>query len=781
MLLAAYTAGILLTTALQLKSVEVFGLLASLLLLLWVLLHRSSWGWLPLGAALLLAGYLHTVQTLEPPAHVTQIIRFADNQPLIIEATVISIDKRSEGGFRLLTEAHLVLRDKKAISSSGKILLYIEAGELSPRPGQIVRWRSRVRQPTRFGTPGEFDYPLYLAARGIYLTAFIASAEELTVMANHPARRTAWFENWRLAIAERITAVVPQEASGPTQSLLVGMRSGISKSQRTLLSQGGVSHLFAISGLHFGLLAMLLYLTGKWFYTRSERLVLWCPPQLILPILLILPLAFYLLLTGNAWATRRAFLMATVVAFLFSSGRRTPPLSLLATVAFGLLLANPLALFQPGFQLSFAGLAGILIWLPRWEKNLTGLSPLLRWPLTMILTTTAATLATAPITLWTFHQFAPAGLLTNLVAIPLIAWGAVPLGLAAIAAAPLSLTLADCGLQLSARLIMLALDCVERMILWPGLQAMQIYMARSQLLLLSGIICCLILPGRQAKRRLCQATILIAAAAFAWLIHPQSNELKITAISVGQGDATLVSLPDGSHYLIDGGGLPDTGIDPGERLVAPTLGRLGINHLDGVILTHNHPDHSDGLIHILRHFAVDHVWIACNSKQLPPDFNKVMARKGITPLQLEQGWTNVVQQEGCRLSLYAPSQKAKDLNERSIALFVGNDQQGALLTGDLGKSGLQQLVRDGVPGRVSLLKLSHHGSRLSQPEYYLSVMQPDVVFVSAGRNNSYGFPHQATLDACAAQKVPIYRTDLEGTLPFNIRDGRWQIDSQNSL
>lgn len=784
-LLAAYATGIVMVRFVAPWEITGYGIAIGFFLLLWVFLCRSPgrhsrWVWIPFLGLLLTAGFLHASQKLEPPSVANDISRFADTSRLILEGKILTVEKKAAGGYRLLAEMRQVIQKQGSASVSGEVLVYIKEGELQVRPGQIVRWRSRLHRPFNFGSPGEFDYPLYLAARGLYATAFIAHAEELVVLENHPEQQVTYLENWRYTLAAHIEQAVPDNAAGLVQSLLLGIRGGISNEQRKVLSESGVAHLFAISGLHFGLLTLLLYQAGKWLYTRSQRLILWCPPQRILPVLLILPLGAYLLLTGNAWATRRAFLMVSVIALLFARGRRTSPFALLATVALCLLLFNPLALFQPGFQLSFAGVAGILAWLPCWQRPLAGLSRLIRWPLTLILTTTAATLATAPATLWHFHQFAPAGLLTNLIAIPLIAWGAVPVGLVSMAALPFSTQLADWGLLLSAKLVMLAISSVTSIIQWPGLAAIPIYLTASSLILLTGVLLTLLPFGKETRHWLFRLAILLTASSTAWLIQPQVADFQVTALSVGQGDATLISLADDVHYLIDGGGLPRSSIDPGEQLIAPALGRMGIDRLQGVILTHNHPDHSSGLVYILRRFPVEAFYLAEDIARLAPELQEALQQREVTVHSIAEGWTQL--QKGTQMfSLFAPAQSAQDTNERSIVVFAGQQTEGVLLTADLGKSGLQQLREAGVPGRVSLLKLPHHGSRHSQPEWYLGWIQPTAAFVSSGRGNPYGFPHQQTIEACTAQQIPLFRTDQSGMLTLRIDNGKWQAQTGRAL
>ena len=781
MLLAAYATGIAMVCFVAPWDITGFGMATGFLLLLWAGLYRSTLAWLPFLGLLVVAGFLRASLELEPPSTANHISRFAETSPLILEGTILTIEKRATGGYRLRAEMRQVIKNHATAKASGDVLVYVKEGELTVRPGQLVRWRSTLRKPSNFGNPAGFDYPLYLAARGIYVTAFIAHAEDLVVLVNHPEKQGKPLENLRLSLATHIEQTVPEHAVGFVQSLLLGIRGGVSDEQRQLLSDSGVAHLFAISGLHFGLLALLLYQLSKWLYTRSQRLILWCPPQRILPVLLIFPLAAYLLLTGNAWATRRAFLMISVVAMLFARGRRTPSFSLLATIALCLLIMNPLALFQPGFQLSFAGVAGILAWLPCWQRPLNRLPGPIRWPLTLILTTTAATLATAPATLWHFHQFAPAGLLTNLIAIPLIAWGAVPLGLVSMATLPFSSLLADWGLLLSAELVTFALSMVSIICKWPGLAAVPFYLTVSSLILLIGALILLLPFGNKKCHWLCRLAILLITLGTAWLAKPHIADFQVTALSVGQGDATLVSLADDVHYLIDGGGLTGSSIDPGEQLIAPALGRMGINRLQGVILTHNHPDHSSGLTYILRRMPVEHFYFADKAVMLAPQLQEVLQQQHITAHQIDEGWSQIHKSAGQTFSLFAPSQNARDINDRSIVVFAGQRGDGVLLTADLGKAGLQQLFTAGVPERVTLLKLPHHGSRLNQPEFYLDWLKPTAAFVSSGHGNTYGFPHQQVIEACSVRQVPIFRTDQQGMLTFYTDNGRWLSQTGKAL
>lgn len=776
LLLVAYATGIALVRFFAPGDITGLATASGLLCLGSLLFRRSPLSALPFLAMLLLSGWIHAGLAQDPLSSASQIHRFADDQPRACEARVISFEPTAQGGYRVYVEALRVFDDpQQGWHVSGRVLLSIKAGGLKAQPGQVVRWRSKLRRPTRFGNPGEFDYPLYLAARGIHATAFIPHTDELVTLANHPQQSPALLARVRLALAGQIRASVPGEEAGLLQSLLLGLRGGISPEQRKVLAGSGIAHLFAISGLHFGLLAMLLYLAGHWLYTRSHRLVLWCPPQRLLPILLLIPLAGYLLLTGNAWATRRAFLMGGLVTVLVLANRRTRPFSLLATVALCLLVCDPLALFQPGFQLSFTGVGGLLAWLPRWRQPVDGLPRPLRWVLMLLLTTLAASLATAPATLWHFHLFAPAGLVTNLLAIPLVACGAVPLGLAGLLILPVSALFSQWLLWLAGKLTTLVLASAASISQIPGLVPIQVYMTTSKLILLCGLlITCLPFGGKTHHWRHRLGILLLAVTAAA-LFQQRPAEFQVTAFSVGQGDATLLSFNGNRHYLIDGGGLPGSDFDPGERLIAPTLGRMGIDHLDGVILTHNHPDHAAGLASIVRHVPVTHFYLATAITDIDSDLKQALQQEEIPVTVVAEGWTSIHSTELSSLSLFVPDQSVQDLNERSIAIHADYRGEGVLLTADMGQPGLRQLLAAGIPGQIRLLKLPHHGSRNASPGFFLSELKPSLAFVSVGNSNPYGFPHRQAIDACRMHQVPLYRTDRAGLLQFYLDKGGWQV------
>jgi competence protein ComEC len=335
-----------------------------------------------------------------------------------------------------------------------------------------------------------------------------------------------------------------------------------------------------------------------------------------------------------------------------------------------------------------------------------------------------------------------------------------------------SLLFQGCGLVIRNVLIL-----AEWIIGLPLMEGWRIYASPLQIVaafLLAGAV---ILPV--GSRRSGNFRIALLAATVACLLwRPASSGMTVTALSVGQGDAILLSLDDGRRYLVDGGGLYSETFDVGERLLAPALGRLGVRSLEAVILTHDDLDHRQGLRHILECFPVKAFWSSASPEAIHPSLKSVIERRKIPAVQLQQGWT-VLGPPDTSLSIYSPGRRENSLNDNSLALYARWGDDGVLLTGDLEEAGVPALLAADPPQPVTLLKLPHHGSRKSSPELLLDRFGPKIAFVSAGADNSHHLPHQSVLDELRQRGIPIHRTDLQGSLQFSTEGKGWRARHWN--
>ncbi len=713
---------------------------------------------------------------LQPPQSCRNISVFADGETVIVQGKVLNAMSGEESGCRIDLDTTQVFIDSIVHPCIGRLRLFVEEGNALPNPGDQIRFASKLRRPQMFGTPGEFNYPRYLAGQNIFATAFVGSTNDLVRFAS-PKRgySLASIARFRQRVGQHIDQSVSPDLAPLVRALVIGDKQRITDEQTSFMAHAGISHLFAISGLHVGLVAVLLFWLARLIYRRSERLLLFQPPGRCLPLVILPLLWLYLQVSGNSLSAQRAFLMAFIAALLLSWSRRIPPLRILLAVAVILLLWKPLSFFEPSFQLSFAGVLGILTFLPRWQKQLKRTPKFLKWPVGVAAASLAATITTLPLVLLYFHLWSPAGLLTNLLAVPLIGMGAVPIGLAGMLVGIIWPAAGAKLFQFTAWITDTAWQMVRLVVSLPGLEGRTAYLSPTILTAIFFIVLALLLPS-QRRLRLARLLLLACVVLLLALPSPRPDTLTVTALSVGQGDSLLLSLPDGRHYLVDGGGSYRNTFDTGARLVGPALGRLGVRSLEAVILSHDHPDHRQGLIHILEHFPVKTFWCGEKVEKLPLDLRRVLKERQIPVKTFNAGWTVAEKPtEDVNLEIFVPNQPEAQLNDRSLVLYARYRQDGVLLTGDLEKPGVEELLSapPGLP--VTLLKLPHHGSRYSDPCQLVDRFLPQAVFASQGSHNPYGLPHAEVVEALRDRSVPFYRTDEDKTLKFVSHGKGWQL------
>ncbi|WP_316347932.1 DNA internalization-related competence protein ComEC/Rec2 [Desulfuromonas acetoxidans] len=662
--------------------------------------------------------------------------------------------------------------EKPEILSGQRVRVHLLDSHCPLLPGDTLSWTGKLRRPRRFGTPGEFDYPRYLANLGISASGYITSSKQIEV--KHPTTIPSPLvavERWRSQLGQAIATKINHPQTPFLISLVLGEKSRLTPAQRQDLAQFGLSHLFAISGLHLGLLASMLYLVVQKLYRRSTRALMWCPLQQAVAVLILPPLLFYLLLSGGALPTWRAGLLIALAAWLTVRHRHVRPDDLLYSIALLILLVKPLALFGASFQLSFAGVAALILVLPTWRHWQQHRWQ--RWLALPPLVTLTATVATLPIALWHFHVLAPAALVNNLYAVPLVGLVILPVTLLATALLATGLPGAPLLFHTAGDLLNGILS-VATTISQGFLAAQRLYLTVPHHLVLAGIsITLLALLAKHRRLTVASLTTTLLGGAILGVTSMPPSTLQLSALSVGQGDCLLLQRANGTTCLIDGGGLYSQTFDVGERLVAPALGRLGVDQIDTVILTHDHPDHRKGLIHILKHFPVKSFWCSTTPELLHDSLQYVLGTHDIPVRVFSAGWTDVEHTADQQLSVFVAPQP-HNKNDQSLVVYVRNHHQGILLCGDLEHHGVEQLLADPPPGPVNVIKLPHHGSRHSAHESLLHDLQPAWAIATVGYRNRYHFPHSAVIDTLATMPTTLIRTDRDGSVRLIQSIDGWQ-------
>ena len=269
--------------------------------------------------------------------------------------------------------------------------------------------------------------------------------------------------------------------------------------------------------------------------------------------------------------------------------------------------------------------------------------------------------------------------------------------------------------------------------------------------------------------------------------------MRVVFFDVGQGDAALLSFPDGSNWLVDGGNSLN-GYDAGDRHILPYLRWAWIGYLNGIILTHPNSDHYGGLASVLQNVGAGTLYEPVNSKLfIPPGmFVRALDDRAVVRTIKRQGdrigggLVAENSEEGdfqditWRIYVISPriglesGEGSLDTNEVSLVLLVQYGKTKVLMTGDIGAERERRLVdRYGDFLDSDILKVSHHGSRFSSGDDFLKAVSPDYAVISAGKFNNYGHPAPETVERLQSASAIVLRTDEVGAVEF-VSDGwKW--------
>lgn len=677
--------------------------------------------------------------------------------------------------------------------------------------GDVVDMPLSLRPLTNFENPGRYDYVAEQARRGLFAHASTKSDIFWVPVRKKKADLPLYFAFFGAidTLRAHLRHLLAQHLTGTkaalAQALFLGDRRMVPREVQEAFQKAGTAHLLAISGLHVGLAA--------WAAFRLMQLCLrffW--PQVLLKIPDVhlagwaggIAAAVYAVLAGFAVPTQRAFIMLAAGGVGLALYRKADSWSLLSTAALLILFDDPNNVFRPSFQLSFAAVAGLVLLYPSWRDRASKLmvhfperlKPLQRLFLDAFLVSAAAGVAVAPLTVYHFHSISVVGLAANTVIVPFLALAVLPPGLAA---------LGLCALVPSMAAAMLTpVGWALGALLWliTSFAALPHALAHVRPVPLWGIVGCyaaLLLWTSSAhfkKKLFITAALAITGALFVALRHlgadPEEYPFRVTVLDVGQGSATLVQCPSDAAMLVDGGGFEDDAFDVGRFVIAPALWAMGVHRLDAVVLSHDHPDHRNGLRYLLENFPVDrYEETGLGSRGLTGSPLKAIAERRRIPTlctlkhaqESFDGTIDLGSLGECRLRALHPTKAfvegawdAKNLNEASLVVEVTHGQAGALIPGDVGEKTerLWQNRRD-ASVRHWLLVAPHHGSAGSTGLGLLQALRPRAVLISCGYGNRFGFPALVVLNRLQKEGIPVLRTDLHGAVSAVWDEFRWTL------
>ena len=273
------------------------------------------------------------------------------------------------------------------------------------------------------------------------------------------------------------------------------------------------------------------------------------------------------------------------------------------------------------------------------------------------------------------------------------------------------------------------------------------------------------------KATLCGVLLLTTLSLVCLIVfHVSPHKLEVSFLDIGQGDAILITSPSGKQMLIDGGST--------NKILEELARHISYfdRTLDVVVATHPDADHVTGLIPVLEKFKVDTV-ILSPSEGHTGIYNEVKNHIKVEDANVHVGATGDVIDfgDGVLATILYPSknyvEKKDDTNDASVSMIITYGDESVLLTGDLPSTEEGELMRAGLPKKITVYKAGHHGSKYSSSEQLLSYIKPEYSVISAGKNNKYGHPSPQALERLQKYSKEILSTIDKGAITF-ITDGK---------
>lgn len=653
----------------------------------------------------------------------------------------------------------------KIVRNNKKILINIKMSQDIPsiKYGDSLYIEGEFKQPEEARNYKGYNYKQYLKTKKIIGTVELEKVKILK------SSNGSFIHNIQKYIRDTINGTLTDEEGNLLLAILLGDKDKLSEDIQESFKTSNLSHMLAVSGAHVSyiILGLTYVLQNSIIGKKNGKIV--C----------IIFLLAFMAITNFTPSVTRACIMAILTLFSGIIYRKSDVYTNISVAALITLIFNPYSLLDLGFQLSYGGTIGIIIFIKRIQEKKSN-SKVINYIKQMALVSIYANIIIIPIMMYHFNTVSLTFIISNIMASPIL--GIIVITgflfiITSITVKPLTRLIAIFIKPILIILIKISQICSK--LPFSNILVVTPYMFNVISYYAIILYCIKSKKNNKCKIIICLLIVLILIN-FIIYIFPQ--KLRIFFIDVGQGDSTLIITPDKKTVLIDGGG--SDSFDVGEKVLLPYLLDRRILKVDYVLISHFDTDHCGGILTIMEKVKVKNIIISEQAEHSEnyERFKKLMIHKKIRLIEVKKGDKIKIGRYSEFKILFPTSRLLSEnpLNNNSIVAQFNYNNFKMLFTGDIEKLAEQQILKtEKAEIRADILKVAHHGSKTSSIPEFIKAVRPRIALIGVGKNNTFGHPNQQTIKNLENIKCRIYRTDLQGEIIIRIdQKGRMNVKSK---
>ena len=595
--------------------------------------------------------------------------------------------------------------------------------------GDTIKIEGKLEEPSNNTFFNLFNYKKYLKSKRIN---YIFKAKKIELVNKNI--------DLRYKIKNKlIKHIETYESKNYLKTFILGMNDEIEENITKSYQINGISHLFAISGMHLSLFAaILLFILER---TKINKKINY--------IIIILFFIFFAFLTNYSPSILRALYLYILLSINKVFNLKIKSIYLILFDLTIMLLYNPFYIYNTGFIFSFAISISLIVFtdtINRFNKYI----------FKTFITSIISFLVSIPIQINSFFEINLLTPIINIIFVPFISFVVFPLSLITLIIKPLD------------KIFLMVISILEKLSLL--IQNLNLSITLSQIpwyiTLLYYIVIIIFINGIKNKKNIKLLPLIIIITLHTNIKYLNKN-IKIISLDVGQGDSTLVELRNNKNILIDTGG--NVNNKTLLNKLTTYFKSVGIKKIEALILTHGDFDHMGEAINLVENFKVEKVIFNCGEfNDLEQELIKVLDKKHI------KYYSCIKELNVNKNKLYFLQTKEYDNeNDNSNVIYTELSGYKFMFMGDAGVDKEKDILEKYNLSNIDVLKVGHHGSKTSSSKEFINEINPKYSIISVGKNNRYGHPNKEVLNNLGDSKV--YRTDQDGSIMFKIKNNKLKI------